>query len=223
MKLFRIGFKNEPGMAWAGRYGSVDDPWFIPPTYLRVKKQSWDLFPEAPGLYIDSGGKFWPDILGCGASPPGFFVSDRVVACLSAIGAPMGRVTEMPIAEIESKALKNRAAPKYYVVETVPGIEVDLEATGFKVDAHGMAILNPPPDPWPSPFRYRFDSWNGTDLFTYRNLGPTMIPSTDMCCTERVMQLAEKEGWANVEFRPLELVSTSPGNLVLSAKGAASY
>lgn len=205
MNFFDIGFENKSGMAWAAGYGPIDDLWFIHPTSLKSKMQSWKLYPEKPGLHISSGGKHWPDILGCGDSPPGFFISDRVIESLRSIAAPMGRVTEMPIVEINAKALKNKPAPKYYVVETIPGIEVDLEATGFKLDRQGKPILNPPPNPWPT-YRYRLDSWNGEDLFAYRHFGPTDGPYVDMFCTERVKELAEREGWTNVRFKPLELV-----------------
>lgn len=206
MKIFAIAFENETGMAWAGGYGPVDSMWFVHPTYLERKRAYWRVNPELPGLHIDSGGRRWPDILGCGHSPPGFFVSERIVESLRSIGAPLGRVTEMPIAEINAKALKSKPAPKYYVIETLPGIEVDLEATGFKLDAQGKPIVNPAPNPWPSPYRYRLDSWNGADLFACRHFGPTDGPYIDMFCTERVKELAEQEGWTNVRFKPLELV-----------------
>ena len=148
----------------------------------------------------------WPDFLNNGHSPPMFFVSERVIQSLRSIGAQLGRVSEMPFAEINAKLLKSRPAPKYYVVETTPGIEVDLVATGFKLDAQGKPVLTPSPNPWPSPYRYRLDSWNGTDLFAYRHFGPTDGPYTDLLCTELVKELAEREGWTNVRFKPLEVV-----------------
>lgn len=117
----------------------------------------------------------------------------------------MGRVTEMPIAEIHAKSLRGKPVPKYYVIETIPGIEVDLLATGFKLDAVGNPVLSPAPDPWPSPYRYRLDSWNGTDLFAYRHFGKIEGPCIDMFCTERVKELAAKDGWTNVRFQPLAL------------------
>jgi hypothetical protein len=95
---------------------------------------------------------------------------------------------------------------RYYVIETIPGIEVDLIATGFPVDASGKAIIKPLPRPLPLPFRYKLDSWNGSDIFDYRAFGPFDGPYTDLFCTERVKEMAEKEGWTNIEFRDLELV-----------------
>jgi hypothetical protein len=135
-------------------------------------------------------------------------VSERVVAGLRSIHAPMGRVTEMPIAEINAKALKNQPPPKYFVIETFPGIEVDLVATGFKLDARGKAILDPLPQPWPPTFRYRPESWNGADLFDRRSFSSVDGPYTDLYCTERVKELAAREGWTNTDFTRLVM----PGN-----------
>lgn len=148
----------------------------------------------------------WPDILGNGHSPPMFFISERVVESLTKFGVPISRLTEVPVAEINAKVLKSKPAPRYFVIETFPGIEVDLIATGFRVDAAGRAILNPPPKPSPWPYRYRASSWNGTDLFAYRHFGPTDGPYTDLLCTERVKELAEREGWTNVRFKPLPAI-----------------
>ena len=206
MKFYKIGFENQRGMAWAGGYGPIDDLWFLHPTFLDRKKAFWRVAPRKPGLYIDQGGKKWPDILGCGSAPPLFFISERLVLSLQGIGAPLGRITEMPIVEINAKALLSESAPRYFVVETKPGIEVDLVATGFKVDASGKAILNPPPNPWPSRHKYRLDSWNGSDLFAYRHFGPTDGPYLDMFCSERIKELAEREGWTNVRFKPIDVV-----------------
>ena len=61
----------------------------------------WEVNPEPPGLSIEHRATRWPDVLGTGNGAPGFFVSDRMVESLRLIGAPMGRVTEMPIAESE--------------------------------------------------------------------------------------------------------------------------
>lgn len=122
----------------------------------------------------------------------------------------MGRVTEMPIAEIKAKALKSKPAPKYFVVEAIPGIEVDYEATGFKIDAQGRPILNPQPKPWPSLFQYRLDSWNGKDLFGYHHFGSGDSPSLTMLCTERIKQLAEDEKWTNTSFQRLRIAGINP-------------
>jgi len=198
---------DSKGFAWASGFGALPTGTsFLHPTEQALMDRFWKVNPMRPGMTIDPGGRNWPDFLGHGGSAPSFFTCERVVESLRSIGAPMGRITEMPIADIDAKVLKSKPAPKYYVIETIPGIEVDLVATGFKLDAQGKAIVNPAPNPWPSPYRYRLDSWNETDLFAYRHFGPNDGPYIDMLCTERVKELAEKEGWTNVRFKPLELV-----------------
>jgi hypothetical protein len=202
MDFYEIGYENESGMAWAGGYGPIHDMWFLLPVVLERRKAFWKINPHKPGLYIDPGGKKWPDILGCGFAPPVFFVSDRVVSSLRRFGVPLGRVTEMPVAQINAKALKGKPVPRYYVIETKPGIEVDFVSSGFKVDAAGKPILDPPPKPWPR-YMYRLDSWNGADLVGYRHFGPIEAPYTTLLCTGRIKQLAEAEEWTNAEFEPI--------------------
>jgi hypothetical protein len=194
------------GFAWAAGYGPLPEMPFIHPTYMKSKKAYWAVNPEPPGLSIDPGGRKWPDLLGNGHSPPMFFVSERVLNDLRSIDAPIARATEMPIAEINAKALRNKPAPRYFVIETYPGIEVDLAATGFPVDANGKAILDPPPKPWPSPLKHSRETWNGADLFDYRHFGPTDGPYINLLCSERVKQLAEENKWTNVRFKPIDLV-----------------
>lgn len=205
MKFFKVTHNSEEklGFAWVGSYGPVKDLWFLHPTFLARKRAFLSINPLPPGLHIDKGGRRWPDFIGCGHSPPSFFISERVVLSLQNIGASFGRVTEMPIAEINAKALKSIPAPRYFVLETFPGIEVDLAATGFKLDASGEAIVDPPPEPWPSRYQYRLDSWNGANLFAYRHLGPTEGPYLELLCTERIKELSEREGWTNLRFVPI--------------------
>src|SRR5690606_37894513 len=121
----------------------------------------WKINPTSPGLIIDPGGNKWPDLLGHGGGSPSFFISDRVLESLRSIGAPIGRVTEMPIAEINAKLLKTKPAPKYFVVETQPGIEVDFAASNIPTHSEGKPILTPLPKPWPPLIKVRADSWNG--------------------------------------------------------------
>ena len=205
MKLYSMfeGGYRPGGYAFASGYGPIDDLWFLNAKFLDRRRAYWKVNPEPPGLSIEPNAKSWPDFLGNGHSPPMFFVSERVVESLLRFGASLGRRTEMPIAEINAKALKSKPPPRYFVVETIPGLEVDLVATGFKLDAVGKAIVTPPPNPWPTPYHYRASSWNGSDLFSYRHFGPTDGPYTEMFCAERVKDLAQGEGWTNVRFVPL--------------------
>ncbi len=208
-RFFQIGdaTSDTKGYAWAAGYGPLQNSMpFIHPKILERKRAYWKVNIELPGVHIDPGSNKWPDILGCGSGDPFFFVSERVVSSLRRLGLALARVTEMPIAEINSKALTTKPPPHYYAVETEPGIDVDLVATGFKVDVAGKAILNPPPTPWPFPYRYRLDSWNGADLFDYHHFGPTSGPYTNLLCTERIKRLAETEGWTNIRFKPIDVV-----------------
>jgi hypothetical protein len=196
------------GFAAAGGYGPIADLWFLSHAFQERRRAFWKVNPGPPGLSIEPNARAWPDFLENCHSPPSFFVSERVVASLRSIDAPLGRVTEMPIAEINAKALRNQPPPRYFVVETFPGIEVDLVATGFKLDARGKAILKPLPQPWPPTFYYRPESWNGTDLFDVHSISSVDGPCTDLYCTERVKELAAKEGWTNTDFTRLVM----PGN-----------
>lgn len=206
IKLFDIRYNNDRGMAWAGGYGPIEDLWFLRSDILESMRRFWEICPSPSGISVDPGARHWPDVLGCGNSPPSLFVSDKIVNSLRAIGAPMGRVTNMPVAEIHSRALRKKPQPEYFVVETFPGIEVDWAATGFECDAQGNPIPGLSPRPYPRPFLYRLDSWNGTDLFSFHPRGPNPGPSTIMFCSEKVKDVAETEGWTNVKFQPLELV-----------------
>lgn len=202
MRFFQIDTAtcDEGPFAYASGYGPLPDGMpFLHPTFMKQSEDFWKVNPMKPGLYIEPG-KRWPDFLMNGGSPPGFFVSGRVIESLRAIGLPLGRVTEMPIAEIKSKGLKDKPAPKYFVVETKPGIEVDFDASNISTDASGKPILTP--QSFPKSIMLRESSWNGTDLFDYSNF--SQGPYLNMFCTERVKQLAEKEGWTNVRFKPRE-------------------
>lgn len=204
IKLHKIELDHTKGYAWACGFGPLETGMpFLSLAEASNSARFWEVNPMPPGLRIDPGGRKWPDFLGHGGGKPSFFVSERVIESLNAIKAPLGRLTHMPIAVINAKALRNKPTPKYFVVETIPGIEVDLVATGFQVDAQGKAILIPRPNPWPRPYRYRMDSWNGSDIFAPRDIGPTDGPYTEMFCTVRVKELAEREGWTNVRFTHL--------------------
>lgn len=199
---------GQGGFVYASGYGPIKNGMpFLHPISLERRQAFWKVNPQKPGLYIDDRGFKWPDLLANGHSPPMFFAGEKIVNGLLSIGAPVSRTTEMPIAEILSKSKKLKAVspPRYFVVETTPGIEVDFEASGFHVDENGRPILNPYPKPAPK-LVFRADTWNGSDLFAYKHFGPTDGPYTQLFCTEKVKELAEKEGWTNIAFQPLETI-----------------
>jgi hypothetical protein len=198
MKFYDLMHDSGNAYAWAGGYGPIDDLWFLLPAFLESKRAFWKINPMKPGIEIDPGGRKWPDILGCGDSPPVFFLSARVVESVRQL-APLGRVTEMPIAEINAKALKSKPPPRYFVVETVPGIEVDFAASNMRVDAEGKPI----PTSATVNLKVRADSWNGSDVFGFLNYDPSNLA---ILCTERVKQLADREGWTNTWWREIPCI-----------------
>ena len=172
---------------------------FLHPTQLERLREFWKVNPWPPGIYIETG-RIWPDFLGHGGGSPSFFVTERVLESMRTEGLTITRATEIPIGQIDSKALKDKPPPRYFVVETAPGIEVDFAATGIPTDAEGKPVLNPLPKPWPPvAWRLRLSSWNGADLFCYSNFGGSLT----LVCTEKVVELAKREGWTNCRFEPV--------------------
>lgn len=198
-KLYEAG--SEKKYAFAGGYGPVENLWFLKPAFLASKQAFWNINRQLPGVRIETGGTTWPDILGCGNSPPPFFVSERMIESLIAFGARFGRISEMPIAEIKAKALISKTTPRYFVLETLTGIEVDFAASNIPTNSLGEPILVPLPKPWPALINVRGSSWNGADVFAYSNFGES--PHLEFLCTERVQQLAQREGWTNLRFDSL--------------------
>lgn len=177
---------------------------FYHPIELERKLAFWKVNPMPPGLTVEGGSK-WPDFIAQGGGHPWFFVSERVVDSLNRIAAPIHRLTEMPIGVILTKALRTVPAPRYFVVETEPGIEVDLAASGYELAEDGKPKRRPFSTS-PSPFKYRGSSWNGTDLFDYHNFLNPDLPHTNLLCSQKLKELAEKEKWTNVGFTNMALV-----------------
>jgi hypothetical protein len=196
------------GFAWASGFGLFPEikPLITDP-FLTVFIESERLSPREPGLRIDDGdpwakAKKWPDFLGHGASHFPFFLSETVVEDLRANGAPIARAIEMPIAEIQAAGLRSVPPPKYFVLETVPGIEVDFTASGIPTDADGKPVPNPLPKPWPPVWCLKASSWNGADLFCCTNYGGPLT----LIATEKIVELARKQKWSNCRFEPLRAV-----------------
>jgi hypothetical protein len=206
MNLYRIaswavGYTKYP---WVAGWGPLEYmPFFstFPPITQKSKIEFWDVNPRLPGLHIDPGGKVWADVLGCGGGPPSFFVSERIINNLQAEGIPILRATEMPIAKNLSKALKDVPSPKYYVLEAAPGIRLAYEAMGIELDSTGKPILVQGAK-FPEAI-YDLATWNGADL-----MGKLAVydSTTSLLCTERVKELAERNGWTNIEFKPVKVV-----------------
>jgi len=135
--------------------------------------------------------------------PPMFFVSNNVVESLKSNGLNPARLTEMPVAEIRGRGHKKIPPPKYFAMEVSPGIEIAYEASGYKVDSEGNMIFPATDRPADAKTYYSLESWNGTDLFSYALHETFPPPQLTLLCTERIVQLAEMEGWTNVRFTEL--------------------
>lgn len=206
MNFYRIeswvaGYTKFP---WVSGWGPLEHmPFFeiFPPAVQEMKKKSWIINAPSPGLNIDPGGRVWGDVLGCGGSPPSFFVGERIINDLRVAEIPILRATEMPIAKNGSKALRDIPPPKYYVLEAEPGMGLDHCAMGLKTDNEGRFILEKgtklPPE------IFSLDSWNGADLFGKKAFHDSTI---DLLCTDLVKNLAERNGWTNIEFKPINVV-----------------
>jgi len=204
---FGTGGKSYP---WAYGYGPLESGMpFLHPLVLEMKQKAWELSSRPEGIELSNKGIKWPDVLGCGGGPPREFYSKRVIEGLERIGAPPYRVTHMPIGQIvegkQGKQISQMPRPEYYVIETSPGIEVAWHKMGVPTDEANNAIMKPRPKPWP-PKKWKVleTSWNGQDLFTWKNFKTT--DRTDLLCTEKVKELAEEEGWTNIAFQPLETI-----------------
>ena len=193
------------GFAWASGFGLLKTPMpFLHPAQLAREIEFSKINPAPPGIRIDPGASTWPDFLGHGGGTPEFFVSDRVLDALHMEQLPVTCATEMPMATINSKRLRDKPPPRYFVIETEPGIEIDFAASGIPTDERGKPIMHPLPKPWPAILKLRANSWNGKDLLSFSNFwGP---PFTKLLCTERVVGLAERQGWTNCRFEPIETV-----------------
>jgi len=186
---------------WAAGYGPLEMEQMTPflsgmPASFRDRKLGfWNIDPQPPGLEIDPGGTTWSDFIGCGSSPPSFFVSESVLRDLEENGIEILRKTEMPIAKINAKRLQKESPPKYYILEAIPGIARAWDLMGIQLDGDGQPVPNLMPSPRPEAI-YRTSSWNGLDLCSFSDAPQT----TCLICTDRVKELAETKGWTNVQF-----------------------
>lgn len=201
MKIFEVGVPDQRKAPFAHTYGPLPDmPFFEGLEAFRESfEEYWEVNPISPGMMIDRGGWEWSDFILNGNSPPYFFVSQRIVDSLEREGIPIYRKTLMPIAGIESKKLKELEPPSYYVLEGIPAASLDFSAMGVAVDERGQPRWTSLQLKARPPFVFDGLSWDGLDLFSLRNLGSTI----GLYCTERIVDLAEKEKWTNCDFKPV--------------------
>jgi len=206
MKIYSVTSHDIGGgrYPWASGYRPLETmPFFddFPSGLKESFRQFWDVNPGNPGMSIDPGGKIWSHVIGCGGGPPGEFFSEQVIADLLENKVQFLRATEMPITKILAKKLLTLPAPKYYVLEATPGLEIWSDAIPIEEQ---IAARNEHPPRLVLPYltKCRISSWNGADLFSPAH-GRSQ---TAIFCTERIKELAERKGWTNANFTLVETV-----------------
>jgi hypothetical protein len=203
MKIYKIetGSSYAKQWAFAAGWGPLDGPMpFLDPEAMQRKIAFWKVNPRPPGIIIlDTPARLWPDFLDNGGSPPNHFVSRRVLESLERVGIPYARATSIPIAEIRAKKLRAVPPPDYFVLEADQGIKLNFHAMGVPIDAKGNPMI--PATQWQKDRILDASKWNGLDLFGFPGLF-FHGPNSSVHCTERVVELAKKDGWTHVVFEP---------------------
>ncbi len=209
MNFFRItpdpcGSRVNRSFCYARDYGPLNSGMpFLSSIELEREIEYWKVNPNPPGMIISETGSKWPDFLPHSGSCPRYFISERIIESLTQEGIAFARQTEMPIAKIRSKRLRDKPAPKYFVLEADSGMEVDYVASGRTFDTEGK-VIDPNPLKAP-PLKFNRASWNGADLFSIA-FNSNRRPSCSLICTDRVVELAKRDGWTNVRFDPVDVV-----------------
>ena len=206
MIIYRISSQDIGGnrYPWVSGYGPLEKmPFFdsFPQDLKEMKLASWKINNSPRGLEIDPGGKTWSHVMGCGGGPPCEFFSEQVIEDLLDEGVSFLRATKMPIATVLAKRLKMLTPPQYHVLEAAPGLKIWSESIPIEEQ---IAAKNENPPRWIGPYltKCEISTWNGADLFSPSH-GRAL---TALFCTDRVKDLAERKGWANIEFKPLKVV-----------------
>lgn len=213
MNFHKIAFQytGDSKYAWARSYGPIANeinniPFLkeAPESFKLNLVESWKFYNSPPGIEFDPGGKEWPDILGCGGGPPYFFISERILTDLKNAGVPYLRATEMPLIQPFPKRLRDVPSPTYYVIEGIPGLEVDWGAMGIPHDTDKKIDLSGGyPKPWPpGEWKVSQSSWTGLDLMSYKNW---QLPMT-LVCTDEIKDIAKARKWTNIQFKTLVTV-----------------
>lgn len=212
MKIYKFETGDSGKYAYAFGYRPFKDMRFFEdlPESIRIRRtQFWALNPGLDGISVGDSGNQWPDLMDCGNPPPFVFFSRKILDSLNAHEIPIRRFTPIPVGDIGSKKLRSIPPPEYFVIEALPGIHVDYAASGYIVDANGNPDPNAPkiiPPPIP-----QFDpaTWSGADLFCQENgsCGPRYL---DLLFTERVKEIAIKDGWTNTAFQRVRVKGVNP-------------
>jgi hypothetical protein len=125
MNFYKIDLQliGESKYAWASGYGPIanhiDNIPFLkntPERFKQTRLKSWEICNDPPGATLDSTGKKWPDVLGCGQGSPFFFFSEKILVDLRDAGISYLRATEMPLIQPFPKKLRETEPPVYYVL-----------------------------------------------------------------------------------------------------------
>lgn len=146
-------------------------------------------------------GTQWPDAVGSGGSGPRFFVSERVVDGLKAVAKTSFRPHPMEIADVTSKRLRELKPPKYFYLELLGRIDIELRASGLCESAPCPECFKSPVIEEATGYVPKPETWDGQALFSIRN-----YPIAAFFCTEEVLELARKDRWSNFSFQPMDVV-----------------
>lgn len=200
MKLYELS-DNGPysrGYPYASGYGPLDNSMpFLSGRMRDSMFEFWKKNPMKPGLYIDEKGTKWGDLIAVHLPPPALLVSERVRVCLEKVRCRIETCTEFPVAEIRAKKLRSVPPPRYFALQLRGGVAVHWRAMGIELDSLGKPVIVPGKQP---PLVADLTTWNRDDIFSWSNWDPLQI---SLLCTERVVELAEKEKWTNVRFDPV--------------------
>jgi hypothetical protein len=206
-KLYSIGHGCEWDSTWAESGGLVwldSKPHAESPETLfnSGRKIDLDQYEKMVGFNIDVGGPVptnkWPDWMSAPTAALGHFVSERVVQAMIDEDIPLRRAIEFPIAEIHSPALRKIAPPKYYAIEADVGIDIEtieVEVPFIKEIVTKMARRF-----------HKYDTWNGSPLFTEKSPDVENQQYTRLYCDHRVTFLAIKEKWTNFRAKELRVI-----------------
>ena len=178
---------------------------FLSGKHLEHMKSVWRVNSSnnRPGIYVDTAGSKWPDMMCCASGIVPFFCSERIVHGLRGLNCTIRYATQLPVVKIGSKKLSLVPPPHYYIIQVAAGIDADLEAMGVELDELGNPVFD---SINPEPPIANMSTWNGEDVFSWRNIGAGPTLGLTLICTEKVAELSEKEKWTNVRFDPIDTI-----------------
>ena len=199
MKLYELSDRGcySRGFPYVRCYGKLTGQMpFLVGEAFEIHNKFWHVNPYKPGIETGDSGTKWGDFMMCAFMPPYTFINDRVLETLRRERGCVLTATEFPIAEVKSKKLRDIPPPRYFAVQWEAGIEPDWRAMEVPHDDQGRPITTRPV----GTLIAKSSTWNGADIFSWANWDETHLK---MLCTEKIVDLAEKEKWTNCEFKPV--------------------